>query len=901
MESDRRLTPANLLALTFSKKAALEMQQRVEALLGATADELGIFTFHGFCHRFLQDYALEIGLPTRFRLLDQTESWIFFRRLLPELKLSHYWNLSDPTNCIDGFLRFISRAKDELVTPDDYAVYFKSLTDPQERSKAQEIERVYRTYQRQMRAQGALDFGDLIVETLQVLAKNPTLRAEWKARYRYLLVDEFQDTNVAQIELLKCLAGESGNLCVVGDDDQAIYRFRGASFASFLLMKEAFPAVETIRLTQNYRSTPEILSVAERLIRHNEPDRYDPQKRLWTQDPNGNPIEVIVCRDEADEAQKVVKTIRAIYEGQPAEDRRFDRIAILYRAHAHRDRLLETLRLSEIPFFVEAGEALFDQPEIKDLVAFLKVLADWSDSVSMFRILSHPIWGIPPEDLMRMTRWAKERQLPLNTALKEMISLKEGANLAVGATSQAAVRRLCEEISRMEREAVRKGVGTLVPHLVEETSFRTIFREGESLSFLGRFLQFTDRYVENYPQAQDLGSFLWYLESAIQAGSNPMEEEISPIGNRVRLMTVHRAKGLEFEWVILLGMIQGRFPTRGRPEPISFPVQLMKEPLPQGDFHLQEERRLCYVGSTRAQRGLFLMTQERAYHRPSLFVREMLEGASEEEILRREPQVEAGSESSPVSTISGSTATSFPIPDKFSFTQLETYRYCPLKYQYSVLYQIPVRPTPQMTFGSDLHACLEAFFKKVMAGVIPPLSELLDRLRSFHLPGRYGEPYQDTEYQRLGVELLTAFYRKHEGHFVAPLLVEKSFLLALEDAWIRGVMDRVDSLPEGGVEIIDYKTGKPKQEADPQEQLQLRLYALASQEVFQLETRKVSFYYLQNNEKLSFEHRPEILQQTREQILKLIRAIRSGDFAPTPSVMKCRRCDFKGLCPSSMA
>ncbi len=417
-------------------------------------------------------------------------------------------------------------------------------------------------------------------------------------------------------------------------------------------------------------------------------------------------------------------------------------------------------------------------------------------------------------------------------------------------------------------------------------------------------------------------------------------------------MTIHQAKGLEFDWVILLSMVQGRFPARGRPEVIPFPVELIKESLPKGDYHLQEERRLCYVACTRARQGLFLMTQERAYHRLSIFVREMIENAPAQQIRKQESQPVSGTPLpvfSPPAAIQWSVereifqllqqvrvlepgdetgfrgamdrvadlaarlrrdrnvpATSsgpaaFPMPDKFSYTQLETYRYCPRKYQYSYIYQIPIRPTPQMNFGIDLHSALESFFTKVIEGRVLPLQELIDAFRAAHSDGRYGEPFQEQEYRRLGAELLTVFYKKHEGAFAAPLFVEKPFSLALGGASVRGVIDRVDSLPGGGVEVIDYKSGKPKQEADADEQLQLRLYALACKEVFQVEPRRVSFYFLRNNEKLSFEQKPEALDQVKEKIAGMVQEIRSGDFTPAPSLMKCRRCDFKNLCPASMA
>lgn len=950
----RGFSASEILALTFSRKAAQEMLERVERLHGTYADELGIFTFHGFCHRFLQDHAVELSLPARFRLLDQTEQWVFFREILPELKLRHHWSIADPTGCIEGFLRFISRAKDELVTPEEYLERVRAGQDPEERGRGEEIARVYRIYQQRMEEAGNLDFGDLIVRTLQAFRRRPSLLEEIRRRYRAILVDEFQDTNVAQIELLKGMAGPGKGLCVVGDDDQAIYRFRGASFASFLLMKQRFPQVRTVRLTRNYRSSPGILSSAGRLIRCNEPDRYDPEKRLWTEEPQGTPVEVVVCGGDRQEAEEAARVIRRIHQDQPAGQRRWDRIAVLYRAHAHRDRLVELLRQEGVPFTVRGGSFLFDQPEIRDLVAYLQVLQDPSDSIALFRLLSHPLWGIPGGDLMTLGRHARDSKVPLIDGLRSAsgLGLEEG--------TKESVSRLLEELDRLRGEAAGCGVEEGVMKVAEETFLRSVFRlppgaAGDPVVSLGRFLRLTYRYARNHPDRRDLASFLWYLDSLAKAPGNDSSDEDDPAADAVRLMTVHQAKGLEFDWVIVLGLTQGRFPGRNRPEAVPFPVELMKESLPSGDYHLQEERRLCYVACTRARRGLTLLTQDRKRLRPSTFIREILQGAPEGEVRQRvlEPVADPAVEDLPAQAperfslaperealelfarirrlppedkhgfaqalerlgllaravlarsravpLAPALAGRLIVADRLSFTQLETYRYCPMKYLYGYVYRLPARPTPAMTLGTDLHECLERFFQEVMRGRVPSLEELTAGFLRFHQRNRYGEPYQDEEYRRMGTDLLTRFYQKQEGAFRAPLFVERPFLLHLGEVSLQGVVDRVDPLPGGGVEVLDYKSGKPKTEADLGGQLQLLVYALAAREVFGLDPRRVSFYYLQDNSTLSFEPGPEQLEQARATVLEIAGEIRSSDFSPTPSPMKCRRCDFRGLCPASVA
>src|SRR3990167_4053830 len=306
------LTADRILALTFSRRAAEEMRRRVESLLGARADELAVSTFHALCWQLLQDHGAAIGLPQRLRLLGHVEQWIALRTAAPELPEVWDAHRHDPAGFVEGVLRFINRAKDELVAPADLAAHLASLTDDAERRRLAEALAVYERYQQTLRAAGTLDFGDLVVETLRLFREQPALLADYQRRFPYILVDEFQDTNVAQIMLVATLAGRARNLCVVGDDDQAIYRFRGASYASFLLFQERFPDTRAVRLTQNYRSTPRILRTAERLIRGNGDDRYDPRKTLWTERPDGAPAEWLVCRDYEHEARVITDRARAL-------------------------------------------------------------------------------------------------------------------------------------------------------------------------------------------------------------------------------------------------------------------------------------------------------------------------------------------------------------------------------------------------------------------------------------------------------------------------------------------------------------------------------------------------------------------------------------------------------------
>ena len=949
------LTADRILAVTFSRKAAEEMRHRVEALLGAYADELHVSTFHAFCYQLLQHHGLEIGLPKRLALLGHVEQWMLLRQLLPELGLVHYAYGHDPSGCVEGMLRFINRAKDELVSPSDYAAFLETLAKPDDHLRQHEVQRVYQRYQEALRETGALDFGDLVVEVLRLFRERPALLAQYQEQFSSILVDEFQDTNVAQIALVSTLAARHRNLCVVGDDDQAIYRFRGASYASFLLFQERFPEARTIRLTQNYRSSPPVLASAEQLIQANGGDRYDPDKRLWTAESGGDPVEVVVCQDYQQEARVVVDRIRALHQAMPEPERSYDRIAVLYRAHKHRERIVELLEREEIPHVVIGGMALLEDEAVKDVVACLRVVHNPSDSVSLFRVLTLPFVGLSLADLVQITRAAKQQQRTVYETLRS----PRAVTLRPAARRQA--KQFLTFLHELHRTGLRDGLEALVRRILEEVSYRPMLDSGidararGALMNLSRWYRFVRQYGEAQPGRRALADFLHFLEVYDEAGGEVRDDVPAQSVAGVQLMTIHQAKGLEFDWVIMPGLVQGRFPSRNRPEPVPFPVALMKERLPSGDFHLQEERRLCYVAMTRARRGLILTTVDRPYHRPSVFVRQlspppsewteagaalirlvadpptlleraepelsraqMVTLAQEQEIvgilqtlkqLTPEDSKAVDAQIARLVEVARSLVTAPQAPElipppkelKLSFSQLEAYRYCPLKYQYAYLYQIPTRPTPQMQLGTNIHACLEAFARRLMAGQAPTLDELLAIYEETWRSDGYADAKVEERDKTLGRELVTKYFEVNRETLRPPLFVEKPFLIRVGEAWLQGFIDRIDPQPDGRVEVLDYKTGRPKTTAEVGDRLQLNIYALACRDVLQLIPAQMSFYYLQTNDKLTFPYDEAAILETEQTITTIAQKIHAGAFQPTPEPHKCRFCDFRTICPSSAA
>ncbi|MFH1778719.1 MAG: ATP-dependent DNA helicase [Candidatus Omnitrophota bacterium] len=950
------LSPSQVLAVTFSKKAASEMLDRVESLIEEYKDEMWVMTFHSFCHRILRDWGFEIGLPSKFRLLDRIEQWIFFKKILGDLGLKYHFKLADPTDCIYGFLRFIGRAKDEFIFPDEYAAYAKANEDETERKKQMEIARVYKTYQEKMQGAGCLDFGDLILNAIRLFKTHPDILDRYRKQFRHILVDEFQDTNIAQIELVALLASEERNICAVGDDDQAIYRFRGASYASFLKFREKFPDVKSLRLTQNYRSTKKILEVAGRLIKHNDPDRYDPGKELWTENSAGAGIELINVLNYSQEAMMVVNKIKSVYAALPEEERSYSNFAILYRAHAHRNEAIKRLVAEKIPHIVIGGLSLFEQDEIKDIISYLRLIDNPKDSLSAFRVCSIPYYGIDLAEIVKLNTCAKDSEISLYDALDKLnqIDISEDTKSKLSAIKQTLV----ELIHTAQKDDLSEVINKLFDRTRYLLNLTSSLEEENVTKILNiaRFQRFINGYLEEH-EDHTLSSFLEYLNSYIEAGGSLEGDELIEGAEGVQLMTIHQAKGLEFKYVFVIGLVQNRFPTRKRPEQIYFPEELMKEKLPKGDYHTQEERRLCYVSMTRAKEKLYLSFMDKPYQKASRFINDVIKpkdkaidlidgGKLEKDVIdvldiglttsditkfryqqriwdiistfikklnkdvvpeclkKLEVELYKICEEAKVVTglsvpaLLGTTHITIPKALRLSYTQIYTYETCPLKYKFAYIYNIPGKPSAARQFGTDIHNVLKEFYDRCKGGVILTFDELLKLFEKHWTPTGYPNKVQAGSYKVEGERILKEFYKNNEGKFKAPLYVEEEFLFKIGEHGLKGYIDRIDPLPDGTVEIIDYKTGGLKENSNSSKsQMQLDIYAIATEKVLKLRPSKLSLYYLKTNEIVSKIRNEDDMNAVMNTIEADIKKIVEKNFEPRPGFI-CTWCDYPIVCPA---
>jgi ATP-dependent DNA helicase UvrD/PcrA len=581
--------PNEILAITFTNKAAGEMRERLERMLGPIARAIWILTFHAACGRILRREAQRLGYRSNFTIYDQADQVRLVKQCLEELE-------RDPKRFTPrGIHSVISREKNNLVGPTAFRERVSSFYD-------QTVADVYELYQRRLFTSNAVDFDDLLYLTVDVLERFPEAQERWRKAFRYILVDEYQDTNHAQYRLLQLLASEHRNLCAVGDPDQSIYAFRGADIRNILDFERDFPGTRTIALEQNYRSTNAILRAANGVIENN---RERKPKHLFSDLGEGEPVEAIEVEDEHAEARFVAARVAALVE----EGFSGSEIAVFYRMNAQSRVLEDVLVRQGVAYQVIGGPRFYERAEIKDLIAYLQVLDNPADAVSLMRIANKPRRGIGDSSIARLVTFADAQGIWLYHALAR------ADEAGVGAAPLKSVRALNTLLQSLSAQAQELSVPELVERVLEQSGYLAALEAERTIEAQGR--------IENLQEL--VGVAREYQENASEPSLSSFLQEISLYSDQdairgddslVTLMTLHNAKGLEFRAVFVIGMEEGLFPH----------ARAIEE---QG---IEEERRLCYVGLTRAQERLCLthassrmLFGNRAYNLPSRFLDELPE------------------------------------------------------------------------------------------------------------------------------------------------------------------------------------------------------------------------------------------------------------------------------------
>jgi DNA helicase-2/ATP-dependent DNA helicase PcrA len=929
LQSDPSLSGENILGLTFTDKAAGEMKARVVKTVGERAKDVTLKTFHAFCESLLKD------TDPHSRMLDKVDHWILLRRNISRLQLDRYRRLAEPGQFLNDFVEFFSRCQDELISCEDYQEYADGLVAQLEGerneldadtlverretvAREQEIARAYRASEDLLREKKCSSFGTLITGAVGLLERNVALRAALQTRFRYILVDEFQDTNIAQLRLLELLVNEAKNIFAVGDNDQAIYRFRGASFGSFKLFLERFAGWREgqdstkfrVSLTENYRSTPNILRVATQVIGQNAVSADFPKKVLSTHKPESEKIRIVELATPEDEARWVAGELERIHKA----GRRWRDFAVLYRAHNHRDDLVRELARRKIPFVI-SRLSILEHPLVKDVLAYLCLIATPYDDIAIARVLAAPAWQLAPADLVRFAERARKERTRIYDVLQS-----QQPPLPFD-PSHSALTDLLAFTTAQRKTMKRRDARHILADLFEWLELYQRAPE-QNRDYIKRLAEFVKEW-EDKSDTRKLPELIEYLDYFEQANGAVCLEDDAP-GDAVRLMTVHGAKGLEFSHVFVLRVNKNKFPQPERPHVFEFPAALMKEGAPEEQFHNQEERRLFYVALTRAEDRLTITSLVEKKGRVPPFIEDILMDPSiqRRDLLRLAPKPAANAPNGAQPAATAATGSLFappvdrpkifsriadwaetflpapPEPLELNPSAVDSYRRCPQKYLFTYLWSLQEGAKATLTFGRVMHSTIRRVMAEFKKGNRLPFEEVQRLFETEWSAAGFEDDYQEGEYKKDGLEQLRALHQAVLQETPEILELEKTFALPVENnVVLKGRIDQINSLGRGDVEIVDYKTGKAKKETEARRDLQLSIYAIAAKEIFEMNPARLVFHYLQDNSRQETTRNAKQLEEAQEIVQEVAADIRARSF-PAKEGFICRSCAYRPICPA---
>ncbi len=870
--------PASILVMTFTERAAAEMRERIEDLIGAPAPAVG--TFHSIALGWLRADGRLVGVPPSFRILAGAERWILARELM--------WKLGDPVltgderpdDLVSPALQMLERLKQELVPLKKLAAWAAAAhgveADPEAAERVELMKacvRLFAAYERACRKQRLLDFEDLLTLAVRLLAEQPAQRSAYRARFPHVLVDEYQDLNLAQERLVELVA-EEGEPFIVGDDDQSIYRFRGASRASLERFRTRFPDALTITLGRNYRSSRRIVTTAATLIANNEARL---PKELRSSRP-GEKVELWLCPDGDTEASAIAAEAERLIAMGVARPR----IAVLCRTNAIARPIATALAARRLPHVVIGGRGFHDRPEVKDVIALLRVLRDPTDVVALARVLTRPPAGLDPATALTTLR-DRSGAAPLEVLQGWSPSAKFAGLLRtlVGLASTLDVRELFFELMEKTRY-LQVLITTLEPS-----------EAARATANVSRFAELIAEFCETSPD-RSLEAYMQHLDLVLLSGEDEEPAAVDGFVDAIQVMTIHQAKGLEFDAVFVPGLVEGRLPQTGRSPRFELPPAVL-EPLVRGrEDVVAEERRLLYVAMTRAREHLYLT---RASHydggrrwRDSRFLAEV-KSAGPRNVTERE--VVAISRPAPR-----------PAPPRgegevvLSYSAIAAYRDCPRQYWYRYEQRLPAVQSAEAVQGVVLHEVLRRAgearrrSEKVTAALLSSLHEEVWSATAF--PDSRRAP----TFKRNGAAQLEA-YRKGGGFEATPEFLEQPFTVDVDGWRLRGVIDRVDRT-KSGWRILDYKTGRPVTRG--KRDLQVALYAMGAASALNVNSNglELDVVYLASGETVLLERPDALVAEARKQGAEVAERVKAGRFDAKPDRRRCRQCPYRLACADAL-
>ncbi|MFL5818012.1 MAG: ATP-dependent helicase [Conexibacter sp.] len=1000
--------PEAILMLARSERAADALRRQVEEGIAGPYEALAVTTVHDLCARLLREHALAAGVDPFAVAVGRADRLAMLLERIDELTIRSHDFRGNPAALIASFVRRIDRLKDELISAEDYGAWAEQLAtaeDADDAARARsarecEFAQIYRAHDRMLADAGALDSGDLVIRALALLREHPHVRAQVAERYRHVLVDDVQEPNFAHGLLLRLLAAEHGNLAAAGDDDQAIHRFRAAATKNLRDFQAELPDATVVQLEQSFRCPERVLQAASAVVAPLE-DRIE--KRL---EGAGGVGEVAFWRaaNERAQAQSVAADVERLIgrEGVAPE-----RIAVLVRSIGREGQAVSVaLEERAVGHRLVGDAAFFQRTEVRDLLAWLRLLIDPADAPAVVRALARPPIELQAIDLARCTQIARRRKLDMVAALAAAL---ESPQIPPETRDRIRTFLTLHRSASSALDTIRPDL--FVHRLIERLGLRRqqLFTAQaevvERLQGLARFGELASAYVARRPQASTR-EFARSIAAAAEAGLREEDDPPPGVVRGVQVLAMNAAQGLEFDHVYVLGLHAARMPgahTRTL-EPIA-PV-LMKEALPQDDHaaHVAEMRRLLHVAMTRARQRLVLVhpqaSDRGAAQPPSPFAEEarvavgaeweeraeelfgpdeslhstyrilrdelletikrtgrgigelrfdtdldishavvrylevvklaaLIERARDQQVAEALDEVNAriaqaitpeqreifqssslddyllGADRDTSRRAAAIAAREEPSLEPFlprrgeglvlSASDIDTYRTCPLKYKFARVFRIPQEPTLNQRFGILVHQVLERFHGDDGPRTVEEMLGLLD---AGWRRGGFGGSEQEIQLRGKAADALTRYCERFDAEEAQPTFFERSFSFQLGRHVLRGRVDRVDRLPEGGWELIDYKTGRPKTPAQLEQDVQLSLYAVAAQEAWQLGEARGAYYYVLDDAKVPV---PEAAGRDwiEEVATEVAEGILSQGFEPTPSYAACGICDYRLVCPAA--
>jgi DNA helicase-2/ATP-dependent DNA helicase PcrA len=916
--------PEQILALTYTVEAAAQMRDKVRNLLG---QQIHSATFHDYC------FGLLARADKKFDVLDDKDLWIFLRKRIHDLRLEHYVRAANVAKFLSELLNFLSRCHDELVTPERYAEYVarlargevpvhrvakskEQLSDAEVIGRSEEIARVFATTEMWLRERNLGTFSHMITRAHDLLTNDGSLLAAERARYPFILVDEFQDANFAQIKILSALAGGDANIFGVGDPDQAIYRFRGASSAAFHLFRRNFPQTKLVVLGKNRRSISPILQCAFSVVDKNPPVfsakerdalsyQRTPLQSAREEDAKRKgkplltfPVEAISFSRKEAEAPDVVRLIEEIKRHSRCKWKDF---AVLYRSHLHRDETVQELAEHQIPYSIENMD-VSDTSEVRDLFACVDVVVDLGSDASLFRVAALPQFEVDPEQLRTALRaLAKDAKEGITAPLSSVLREVPGGNAVI-----EAVLRARAEVSA--KQAKTRAALQLIGKQ---------FRLDLNSPALQAALKFANEWEKKATtETGELGEWIEYLTYFREAGGViPMAAKENE--DAVHLITAHGAKGLEYSHVFILRATGGSFPTGYRESLVEFPRELRDpDSAAAGDdktLHEQEERRLFYVTMTRAKDSLHIYGKQGIGRdkTPAGYMREMVASPalqpwlSSRAALPSQPELIEIAAAADENHGEGSKLAAWlalpaieGLDARLSASAVETYETCPLQFKFEREWKLSRQLHAAVQYGAAVHRVLRTYYDSVRLGRPKTDAELIELFCEDLAGTNIQDEYQRDLYMKQGLAQLREFLEStHAGPSPEVLHTEEWFDVQMGSTKVAGRIDRMDRAADGTVTIVDYKTGKARPQEDADESLQLSIYAIAARQKWGYQVGEVVFHNLEGNVEVVSRRTDFQLEQARERVFNAAQHIAAGNFNPKLG-FHCTFCAFRGLCPA---